>query len=186
MDIQQIKWYFVKALYQLYENEVYKTCLHYTKDEHISKDLTQRTFFSIYDHYESIKPGRIKPYLLRTAKNMTMNFLRDFKRLEEGQVEDLNEEDLKVLSVEDVFIREEEKELARKLGRDILIRLYDKNRNWYELVVMAYYFGIPQEEIAEQLGVNVDVIYSKLYRAKQWIRKNFQKKYDQYIKAIEN
>lgn len=186
MDIQKIKWYFVETLYQLYEHEVYKTCFHFTKDEHIAKDLTQKTFFRIYDHYENIQPGRMKPYLLRTAKNMTMNFLRDFKRLQDGQIEDLNDEDLKVLSVEDVYIREEEKELARKLGNDILTRLYKKNIRWYELVVMAYYFEIPQEEIAKRIGVNVDVIYSKLYRAKQWIRKSFQKEYDKYIKSIEN
>lgn len=186
MDIQKIRWFFVEALYQLYEQEVYKTCLHFAKDEHIAKDMTQKTFFSIYEHYENIQPGKMKPYLLRTAKNTTMNFLRDFKRLHEGQIDDLNEEDLKVLSVEDEYFRKEGKELARKLGNDILTRLYKKNIHWYELVVMSYYFDIPQEEIAKQKGVDVDVIYSKLYRAKQWIRKNFQKEYDMYIKSIEN
>ena len=186
MDIQKIRWYFVEALYQLYENDVYKTCLHFAKDEHIAKDMTQKTFFSIYEHYENIQPGKTKPYLIRTAKNITMNFLRDFKRLKEGQIDDLNDEDLKVLSVEDVYIREEGKALARKLGNDILTRLYKKNKDWYELVVMSYYFDIPQEEIAKQMDVKVDVIYSKLYRAKQWIRKNFQKEYDRYIKSIEN
>ncbi len=186
MDIRKIKWYFVEALYQVYEHEVYKTCLHFAKDEHIAKDMTQKTFFSIYEHYENIQPGKMKPYLIRTAKNITMNFLRDFKRLKEGQIDDLNDEDLKVLSVEDVYIREEGKELARKLGNDILTRLYKKNICWYELVVMAYYFDIPQEEIAERMGVSVDLIYSKLYRAKQWIRKNYQKEYDRYIKSIEN
>lgn len=186
MNIQMIRWLFVKSLYQVYEEEVYKTCLYFAKDEHIAKDMTQKTFLSIYDHYDNIRPGRIKPYLIRTAKNMTMNFLRDFKRLREGQIDDLNEEDLKVLSVEDLYIRKESVELARELGRDILTRLYHKNKRWYDLIVMAYYFEIPQDEIAKQLGVDADVVYSRLYRAKQWIRKNYQKEYDRYMKLIEN
>ena len=185
MDIQKIRWYFVEALYQMYENEVYKTCLHFAKDEHIAKDMTQKTFFSIYEHYENVQPGKMKPYLIRTAKNITMNFLRDFKRLREGQIDDLNDEDLKVLSVEDVYFRKEGIKLAKKLGNDILKSLYKKNIEWYELVVMSYYFDIPQEEIAKQMNVNVDVVYSKVYRAKQWIRKNYQKEYDQYIKSKE-
>lgn len=185
MDIQMIKWYFLETVYKTYEQEVYKTCLHFAKDEHIAKDMTQKTFFSIYDHYENIQPGKLKPYLMRTAKNMTMNFLRDFKRLREGQIDDLNDEDLKVLSVEDVYIRQESAHLAYELSSNILTRLHQKNKRWYELVMLAYYFDIPQEEIARNLGVDIHTIYSRLYRAKQWIRKNYQKEYDEYIKMTE-
>lgn len=185
MDIQMIRWYFLEKLYRTYENDVYKTCLHFAKDEHIARDMTQKTFFSIYDHYDNVKPGRIRPYLIRTAKNITMNFLRDFKRLREGQIDDLNDEDLKVLSVEDVYFREESAKLARALSNDILERLEHKNKRWYELVMMAYYFDIPQEVIAERMGVSVDVIYSRLYRAKQWIRKNYKEEYETYVKLTE-
>ena len=181
-----VKWYFLERLYEMYENDVYKTCLHYAKDEHIARDMTQKTFFSIYEHYENIRPGRIKPYLIRTAKNMTMNWLRDFKRLREGQIDDLNDEDLKVYSVEDVYIREESARLARELSDDILTHLQKKNKNWYDLVVMAYYFDISQEEIAKRLGVKVEAVHSKLYRAKQWIRKNYKEEYEKYVKAIED
>jgi len=185
VDVQMLKWFFTEKLYQMYEDDVYKTCLYFAKDEHIARDMTQKTFFSIYDHYDNIKPGRVKPYLIRTAKNITMNFLRDFKRLREGQIDDLNEEDLKVLSVEDVYIREESAMLARELSNSILTCLYHKNKRWYELVVLAYYFDIPQEKIAEHMGVKVDVIYSRLYRAKQWIRNNYQKEYENYLKMTE-
>lgn len=185
VDIQMIRWFFVEKLYQTYENDVYKTCLHFAKDEHIARDMTQKTFISIYDHYENVKPGRIKPYLIRTAKNITMNFLRDFKRLREGQIDDLNDENLKIFSVEDVYIREESAKLARDLSNDILMSLQHKNKRWYELVLMAYYFDIPQEVIAERLGVKVDVVYSRLYRAKQWIRKNYKEEFERYIKLTE-
>jgi len=186
VDIQMIRWYFLEQAYRLHEDAVYKTCFYYAKDEHIARDMTQKTFFSIYEHYDNLKPGRIKPYLIRTAKNMTMNWLRDFKRLKEGQIDDLNEEDLKTYSVEDMYIRSESAKLARGLAEEILTRLYRKNKRWYELVILAYYFDIPQEKIAERMGVDVDVIYGRLYRAKQWIRSNYKEEYKRYLKAIED
>ena len=180
VDVQTIKWYFIENIYRIYEDEIYKICLHFAKDEHIAKDMTQKTFYNIYEHYENIRPGRLRPYLIRTAKNITMNFLRDFKRLREGQIDDLNEEDLKVLSVEEVYIREECARLARELTKDILAKLYSKNKRWYEVIVWAYYFDIPQEEIAAHLCVEVDVVHSRLYRAKQWIRKTYKDEYERY------
>ena len=185
MDLQTIKWYFLEALYRQYEHEVYKVCLYFAKDEHIAKDMTQKTFFSIYEHYENINPGRIKPYLIRTAKNITMNWLRDFKQLREGQIDDLNEENLRTLTVEEVYIREECAHYAFELTSNIMLKLREKNERWCDLVMKAYYFEIPQEQLAKEEGVNVEVIHSRLYRAKQWIRKNYQAEYDEYIRMTE-
>lgn len=185
MFTQMIRWAFLEALYKKYEEEVYKTCLYYAKDEHIARDMTQKTFFSIYEHYDNINPGRMKPYLIRTAKNLTLNWLRDFKRLREGQLDDLNEEKLQTVSVEDMYVRKECALLAQELSGNILERLYQKNKKWHELIILAYYLEIPQEQIAKRMGVHIDVIYSKLYRAKQWIRKNYQEEYEKYLKMVE-
>ncbi|MBO5670536.1 MAG: hypothetical protein J6S41_03220, partial [Clostridia bacterium] len=43
VDLQTIKWYFLEALYRQYEHDVYKVCLYFAKDEHIAKDMTQKT-----------------------------------------------------------------------------------------------------------------------------------------------
>ena len=186
MDAQYIRWMFVRNLYERYENEVYKTCLCYAKDEHIARDMTQKTFISIYEHYDNIHPGRMRPYLLQAAKNITLNFLRDFKRLREGQIQDLNDENLKISSVEDMYLRKECRNAAVELTNSIMEALYDKNKRWYELVMLAYYFDIPQERIARNMGLRVDVVYSRLYRAKQWIRKNYQKDYDEFTNNTEH
>ena len=184
-DVNLIRWMTIEALYRCYGDEVYKTCLFYTKDEHVSNDLTQKAFLSYFDHLDRIRPGRIRPYLIRTARNMAFNWLRDFKRLRKGWIEDLNDEDLSIYSVEDMYIREQDARLAWELSNSILTELYQKNERWYDVVVMAYYLDIPQEEIAKRMGVDIDVIYSRLYRAKQWIRKNYKEDYEKYLKAIQ-
>lgn len=184
VDIEKIKWQMFEVVYRSYENEVYKVCLHFAKDEHIAKDMTHKTFFSFYNHFEKVDPEKTRAYLLRTAKNMTMNFLRDFKRLKDGWIEDLNDEDLKILSVEEVYVRSQDTKYATELSNSILEALYNKNKRWYDLVVMAYYLDIPQDDIAESLGVDVDVVYSRLYRAKQWIRKTYKEEYEHYLKMV--
>ncbi len=185
MTIQKIRWYFVAALYEFYENEVYKTCLHYAKDEEVAKDLTQKIFFTIYEQYETLKPGRMKPYLLNLAKEITVNYLKESKRIQAGYIEDLFGEDLEVPSVEDAYIREEGVTLAQKLGNDILKKLLKKNQQWYKLIVLAYYLDVPQQKIAKQMGVSIESVHGKLYRAKQWIRESYQKEYDKYIESIK-
>lgn len=185
MDNQKTKWAYIEYIYEEYEDDVYKTCLYFAKDEHIAGDMTQKTFFSVYEHFETLRPGSVKPYLIRTARNITLNFLRDFKRLREGQIDDLNDENLKILSVEEMYVRKESEKYAYELSNNIMECLYKKNKRWHELVMLAYYFDIPQDDIAEQMGVGVEIIYSRLYRAKQWIRKHYREEYELYLKLTE-
>ena len=78
-------------------------------------------------------------------------------------------------------MKKEEKQIARKLASDILSALYDKNKRWYDDIVNVYYLDIPQEQVAKDQGVEKDVISSRLYRAKQWIRQNYT---EQYLEAM--
>ncbi len=185
MITQMIKWRFVACVCQVYEDEVYKICLHYSKDADIAKDLTQKTFFRIYEQYDTIKPGRMRGYVIRTAKDITREWIRDFKLLREDEINDTNEEQLRTLCMEDMYIREEESFLAWELSNSILSQLYEKNKRWYQIVLMAYYFGISQKEIARRLRVDEEVVSSRLYRAKQWICSNYQEEYEDYIRKTE-
>jgi hypothetical protein len=113
---------------------------------------------------------------------MAMNWLRDFKRLSDGQIEDLNDEDLKIDSVEDVCMREYEHFSAWELADEIMTDLYFKNRNWYEAVAYSYYFDIPQVTLAKSLNIAPEVLYNRLTRAKKWIRAKYGEKYEEYLK----
>ena len=109
---------------------------------------------------------------------MTYNWTRDNKIAKEGNIEDYYEE-LMIESLEEIIIRKEEKEIAWRLASNIMDALYKKNPRWHDVVLRVYYLEIPQEEIAREEGVAKDVISSRLYRAKQWIRQNFQDQYDE-------
>ena len=61
---------------------------------------------------------------------------------------------------------------------DILEALYRKNERWYDAITFTYLLEKPQKEVAEIMGVSPEVLYSMLYRAKRWIRKNYKGRQD--------
>ena len=44
-------------------------------------------------------------------------------------------------------------------------------------IMLACYMKIPQAEIAEKMGISVEVLHSILHRAREWIKKNFEVEY---------
>ena len=84
-------------------------------------------------------------------------------------------------SLEEIIVRKEEKRIAWALASDILAGLYVKNKRWYDVIMLVYYLEIPQEQVAKDQGVEKDVISSRLYRAKQWIRQNYREQYKEVM-----
>ena len=48
-----------------------------------------------------------------------------------------------------------------------------------QLNFLIYIMGKSHDEVARELGISRDVLYSKLYRAKKWIQRHFE---DEYLK----
>ena len=57
------------------------------------------------------------------------------------------------------------------------------NERWYEAVTLTYCLEKSQREVAEIMGVSVEVLHSMLYRAKKWIRKNYEDQFELLSKA---
>ena len=61
---------------------------------------------------------------------------------------------------------------------DIFGELYRMNERWYDAITITYLLEKPQKEVAEELGVSLEILHSMLYRAKRWIRKKYREEYD--------
>ena len=167
-----------ERIYRENLHDMYKVALYYTLHEQAAVEITQKAFYNLYLHIEEVNLETVRAYLGRTIRNMTYNWTRDNKIAKEGNIEDYYEE-LMIESLEEIIIRKEEKDIAWRLASNIMDALYKKNPRWHDVVLRVYYLEIPQEEIAREEGVAKDVISSRLYRAKQWIRQNFQDQYDE-------
>lgn len=168
-----------ETLYEMHYVDLYRVVLYYTRDEHISKDIAQETFFQLYLHLDDVEDEKVRPYLLRIGRNRSLNWIRDNNHgTKHDFIENIAEDSKITYSVEaEYFHREREKEEAEFFAQ-MLEHLRKEHEAWYEILILVYYLGKDHEVVAEELGMTTQALYSKLYRAKQWLRNQYQEKYD--------
>lgn len=167
-----------KSIYEAYSDDVFKISMYYTKDYEVSQEIAQNVFFKLYQHMDHVELDRIQPWLVRTTRNMVYNHSRDSRYEMLGEViEVVMEKEGTEISLEEKYIRNERRKEVCALGKSILGRLYVEHRGWYEALTLVYCLEKSQSDAADELGITLEVLHSRLYRAKQWIRKNYEKKY---------
>lgn len=174
------------SIYEKYFKLTYKTALRYSGNHHAAEELTQSVFLKLYVHMEHAKVDAVKPWLLLTVKYMALNQGRD--RAREYLTEDMESsadlfEEAEEQDPQEMFLKKMHERQFGKLVDDIFAALYRKNPRWYEAVTITYVLGKPQKEVAEAMGITLEVLHSMLYRAKNWIRKNYREEYDCLIDA---
>ena len=173
----------IASIYEEYKDDVYKVCLYFTKDRFVAQELAQQVFFNFYQHIDQIEEESVQGYLVRAARNTSFNYLRDQKYEQaRGSWETLGEESATVISVEEIYFRNEQKQQEKMLSSSILERLRQENMEWYTAMNYVYCLGKPHEVVADELGISKDALYSLIYRAKKWIRKNYESEYDDVMK----
>lgn len=169
-----------EVIYQTYQHEVYKIALYYVKDDFTAQDVAQKTFYNFYLHMDSVNEDRIRPYLLRTARNLSFNWTRDSKWEVQGEyLENVPEEKLSLLGPEIEFLKQEHEIEVKELLDEILSTVQEENESWYNLITLVYGMGKKQEAVAYEMGMTLEVLHSKLYRAKKWIRERYRDRYEQ-------
>ena len=83
-----------------------------------------------------------------------------------------------ITSLEDDFFTKLKDKEYHELAETIFSRLYEENPRWHEALTITYLLEKPQKEVAEIMGVSLSVLHSMLYRAKQWIKKNYEEEFE--------
>ena len=126
-----------EQIYRENGHDMYKVALYYAKQEEAAAEIMQKAFYHVFLHIETVDIKLVRAYVGRAIRNLTYNWVRDNKIAKMGNIEDYYE-DVIVDSLEEIIIRKEEQQIARKLASDILSALYDKNKRWYDDVVNVY------------------------------------------------
>lgn len=167
-----------EELYMKYKNIVYRTSLHYTKNAHEAEDITQKIFCHLFEYLDYVNDDNLEGYLVTTARNLSFNWLRDTKREREGVCfEDLTDDSLKIQSAEHTYLQKEKDENVMEFSSELLRCVYEENESWYHIIYLIYGLGVSCEDAAKMLKISKSVLYSKLYRAKKWIKKHFHEKF---------
>lgn len=160
----------LKKIYSEYQNLVYSIAVSIIKDAQLAEDIVQEVFVTLYFKAGDIRDRKkIKHWLVRTTTNRSIDFLRSSQKvvtLSEDFFERLPNDTLT-----DPVVEMDKKELAFEIHKAI-----NKLPEDMKALILLYYFqGIQQKEIAEILGVALGTVKTRLRRARLAIKNHLLK-----------
>lgn len=156
------------------EKMIYNLALSLTKSREDAEDITQETYLRLWHSLPDYKgESSAKYYILKIARNLAIDFIRKKSKRDEtdtviltadGEFEPEIEDSDPMSRPDEAYIRKLRSETLRKC----LDELPDSAR---ELIVMRDINGLSYTEIAGMLGVAEGTVKSKLFRARERLRR---------------
>jgi len=127
-----------------------------------AEDIAQEALLSTYLHLDSIHDGNLKFYVLATAKNKYIDFLKKNKK--EFTVPSLDDFALTNFSEIQIEYREVLKKAINKL-----------NLTEQKLFYFKYYLGMTNTEISSLLKISPDSVKTMLWRLRKKVKEYLKK-----------
>jgi RNA polymerase sigma factor (sigma-70 family) len=157
----------VEALYDMYSSSLFGVISRIVIDEHIAEDVLQETFLKIWHSFSSYstEKGRLFTWMVNIARNLSIDKIRskDFK----------NQNKNRELENNVTFIDEQRSTVYKPelLGiKELVETLKPEQKSILDLV---YFKGYTHVEAAEELGIPLGTIKTRLRMAIQQLRKHF-------------
>lgn len=163
-----------RTLVQSYQTYIYRLVFSVVRNHADAEDVTQETFVQIYRALPQYQSKGLKTWMSRIAVNKAIDHRRKTNRLREDTLSDpdqLAPPDLGLYQQEHLI----EQQIVSKESRQLVLAQLQEVPDNYREVVKAFYFeNKSYADIAEEQGVTAKTVESKLYRAKQWMRKRWK------------
>ena len=150
------------GLYDLYGRRAYGLALRVLRDETLAEDAVQDAFLTVWRSAAGYRPGRGTPstWILTIVHRRAVDIVRREQRRRADRVEEC--EELTPASDETVLARAEGERVRRALAQ-----LAPTERR---VLVLAYYGGLTQSEIAVELELPLGTIKSRTFTALSRLR----------------
>lgn len=147
-------------LYNRYKKKLYNFLLRLSGDKMIAEDIVQSVFLKFYENFESIKDlEKANYWIFKSARNEYYNFYKHNK------AKSYFDEEL-VENKKDEFELESYIEL-KEMKSIILDELNKMDNDQKEVYLLKEFGGLSYKEIAETMGIDVDLVKSRLYKVRQ-------------------
>ncbi|WP_242953979.1 RNA polymerase sigma factor [Clostridium felsineum] len=163
-------------LFHLYEKYLYNLCYGYTQNTSDAMDLVQEVYIKVFKNIKKFDENLpFHPWIRRISVNTCLNFKRDNKsnvismnsKYYDSEFEEEDRLSMDYDMEEDIVNRinnEVVKECIKKLTYDYRI-----------IIILRYYDDLSYDEIASILDMPLGTVKTKLYRAKNILRKSLEK-----------
>jgi RNA polymerase sigma-70 factor (ECF subfamily) len=163
-----------------YQDMVFRTCYGFVKNSDDCDDVCQNVFIQAYRHIDKFKgDSALSTWLYKISVNQSINYLRQHKWQKLIQ----KVEDVFTFSNQGSFLgvnnRNPQKQMEMNQEEDILNQAINSlPENQKTAFILHKYDDLPQQQIAEIMGISVSAVESLVFRAKT----NLQKKLYSYYK----
>lgn len=148
-------------LYSAYAEIALRTAFLITRDRAAAEDAVQEAFVQVIRNVSSLRdPGSFRPWFYRIIVNAARRLSRNRHPSLPLDLAQHDQPDLSGLSPEERAIGSEEIQSLR-------VALAQLNEAHREVIVLRYYAGLSEDEIAGTLGLPNGTVKSRLSRAKE-------------------
>ncbi|MDO4345048.1 MAG: RNA polymerase sigma factor [Eubacteriales bacterium] len=160
-------------IYERYATLIMKSVVAQTGSIELAEEICQQTFLLFYKNMENIEPEFAKAWLLHTAKNLVIDHWRKASTRKEVLMDGDAREFGEIADRENVEKKCEDRWFICALMEELL----RENRLWYDAIDCICIREMDHKEAAKLLGISPTVLRARLYRAKRFIQKKYEKEY---------
>ena len=124
------------------------------------EEIVSDTFYILWINAHCVQRGKVKAYLAAVARNKAKEYLRKCGR------EVPLEEDIILVADDDPAHEITEQEQARFLREAVLAMPFPE----WEIFYRYYYYYQPVAAIAEEMGINLSTVKTKLHRGRKKLK----------------
>nr|WP_309484850.1 sigma-70 family RNA polymerase sigma factor [Bacillus aquiflavi] len=148
---------------------MFRTIFAVLRDQKEAEDAAQEVFLKIYHSLPQYENQGFKTWITRIAVNYAIDVRRKRARRREDVVGSINDDIFPTerMSIESELIRKERRKLVRQ-------KLHELPKNYRDVVYGFYIEEKSYQQLSEEQHVQVKTIETKLYRARQWMKKHWK------------
>lgn len=155
-----------ESLLDRYQKTVFNVVYRMVKDVEEAEDITQAAFVKVYENLRSFNPKyKFFSWIYKIAVNESLNYINQRKRVTELNEDIVSDQDDPEGMLNSVEIREKIDECLMKLSPDYRI-----------VIVLRHFQDLPYNEIAQILDIPKHTVKSRLFTARQALRKHLIRK----------
>lgn len=158
-----------RLLVEKYSSDVYRTVFAVLRDPKEAEDAAQEVFLKIYTSLPQYENQGFKTWMMRIAVNHAIDVSRKKARRKVEVVDALEQQAIGTPSdsIERELIENDRRQLVRK-------RLNELPENYRDVIFGFYIADKSYQEMADEQQVQVKTIETKLYRARNWMKKHWK------------
>ena len=162
----------LRALYEAYRQPMYRAAFGILKEPYLAEDAVHNAFLRLVSnpgHIGDPDEPRTKGYLIIMARNAAIDIYNQGKR--HIPVEEIDEA---LADVQDVELETE----SRAVQEEVCRMICALSPAYCDILMLKYYHELEDAEIAQVLGISIDLARVRLHRAKNKLKQKLREAAD--------